>query len=1206
MKLKKLILSGFKSFADRTEFDFHDGISCVVGPNGCGKSNLVDAVRWVLGEQSAKSLRGSEMLDVIFNGSATRRAAGSAEVTLVFDNSRGVLSANGASGGPPDAMVSVGRRLYRSGASEYLVNKAPCRLRDIREMFMDTGIGTDAYSIIEQGRVEVFLQGSQEERRAVFDEAAGISKYKARRKDAARRLERVEQNLLRLGDVLGELEKQLRSIKYQAGKARSYQQYSQRLKDLRSLFLLAQHHGLCLQRGELKRKLDAANDSLASIHTLIDQLEASRSGTEVEALEMERTARTLQARIAALGGELTTRQERIDLLTARVKELGEQIVAGAARGEELEAKIGSCRQQSQGRQEELSQIDRRTDELAARCEQLRGEHAAGEAEITRRQEQLEDAKAGIIDLLRRTSELHNEIQAHSLRRQTLDGQRTRLTGRADEISESLEAILVERTAVAGRQAETDELIRESSTKLEANRRAVRDLADENTRAEHSLASTREQRVALTTRIDAIREMQARREGVAEGVRRVLEAHQSGRLPGIRGMLGELLQSDLEHAATVEAALAGTDQLLIAERFEDFCAAQTQLHELLGESGSVEVLALDRLGDPDDDAPGQVAPPGVIGRVIDWVRFETWVAPVARKLLGRTFVVRTLSDAAKAAPAAPPGSRVVTTAGDVLEADGRIRLGAANRTAGVITRQSELIDLQQQVVRIDPQIEQLQARRRSIQAEMQHLDELQHKIRTVVYEATTERGECRARLDRLDERLAELQRERPVVTDDLKDLAAQIAEAFRLEDQAKAGAAELEGQNAERQRQTEQLNERINAARAGQSQLTERITELQVALAQAREKRRSVEEAIESLRRQGDQMQNDLTVVRSEIDTCRSRREESQAAIDVARAESNQLHIDKHSLDREVQEVEQSREGLAAKLEEIRKQLGDRRAAAEQAGEQVSSLRMEQGEVDVRIENLIARASDEMQLNLVEQYGTYEHDEQRDWDAVEAEIRELRGKIERLGNVNLDAIVEQEQLEQRKAFLDEQLADVTSSRDQLNDLIRRINRESREMFTKTFEAIRQNFQELFRRLFGGGRADVYLLDEEDVLESGIEIVARPPGKELRSISLLSGGEKAMTAVALLFSIFRTRPSPFCLLDEVDAALDEANNERFNHLVEEFVGASQFLIITHSKRTMNMADVLYGVTMHQPGVSSRVSVRFEDVGRRLDHEPVPAGA
>ena len=308
----------------------------------------------------------------------------------------------------------------------------------------------------------------------------------------------------------------------------------------------------------------------------------------------------------------------------------------------------------------------------------------------------------------------------------------------------------------------------------------------------------------------------------------------------------------------------------------------------------------------------------------------------------------------------------------------------------------------------------------------------------------------------------------------------------------------------------------------------------------------------------------------------------------------------------MQETEQSRGGLAAKLEDIRKQLADRRAAADQAAEQVSALRMEQGEVDVRIETLIARASDEMQLNIVEQYGTYEHDENRDWDAVEADIQTLRGKIERLGNINLDAIVEQEQLEQRKAFLDEQMADVTASRDQLNDLIRRINRESREMFTKTFQTIRRNFQDLFRKLFGGGRADVYLVDEEDVLESDIEIVARPPGKELRSISLLSGGEKAMTAIALLFSIFRTRPSPFCLLDEVDAALDEANNERFNHLVEEFVGSSQFLIITHSKRTMSMADVLYGVTMHEPGVSSRVSVRFEDVGHKLAHEPATAGA
>jgi chromosome segregation protein len=310
MKLKKLILSGFKSFADRTEFDFDEGVSCVVGPNGCGKSNIVDAVKWVLGEQSAKSLRGSEMQDVIFNGSATRKASGASEVTLVFDNSEGLLQVPGGADAMTNGEVSVARRLYRSGVSEYLINKTPCRLRDIREMFMDTGVGTDAYSLIEQGRVEMFLQASQEDRRAIFDEAAGISKYKARKKEALRKLERVEQDLLRLMDILGEVEKRLRSIKYQAGKARSYQAYTERLKELRSLYFLSQYHVLSIRRVELQGQLDAATDKQSSLNAKVAQYEAARSAAEVEAVDLERTARGIQGQVAAVGGQITTCQER--------------------------------------------------------------------------------------------------------------------------------------------------------------------------------------------------------------------------------------------------------------------------------------------------------------------------------------------------------------------------------------------------------------------------------------------------------------------------------------------------------------------------------------------------------------------------------------------------------------------------------------------------------------------------------------------------------------------------------------------------------------------------------------------------------------------------------------------------------------------------------------------------------------------------------
>ena len=1206
MKLNKLILSGFKSFADRTEFAFDDGISCIVGPNGCGKSNIVDAFKWVLGAQSAKSLRGSEMMDVIFNGCATRSPAAGAEVTLVFDNAAGVLQVQGAafdSGGAEGGQVSVTRRLFRDGQSDYLINKVPVRLRDVREMFMDTGVGVDAYSLIEQGRVEVFLQASQEERRAIFDEAAGISKYKARKKEALRKLDRVEQNLLRVTDIFGEVEKRLRSIKHQAGKARSYQTYSERLKELRSLFFLAQYHAFQKQRSEVERKLDAATDALAAVTTLLGQLEASRSATEVEAVAQEQAAREVQGQIATLGGQITSREQRADMLAARVGELGDQIVAAAGRAEELEAKIEEIRALLAAREKELADVEQQAQGLAQQCDAARDEHQAGRQAITHLQDQLEDEKAGTIDLLRRTAQLHNEIHSHKVRQDTLHGTSQRLRGRCDQIEESLRTMLAERAELQVRRDDIQSVLDDTEEKLDQTRRRRDELGDSERRSQEELSAARERRSGLLARTETLREMQKRREGVTAGVRRVLEARAQGRLQAVRGMLGDFVRTDTRHAPLVEAALAGADQDLIVERLADLTAEP--LTEALGDAGSVSVLCLDRLGPLREDF--DPAPcPQILGRMIDRVRFDPWLAPLMWRLLGRTFLVRALPDARAAAEAAPDGARFVTEAGEVLEADGRVRIGAANRAAGVIARRSELAELQETLAQVERTIADRRQQCRSVHEEILHADGLQQKLRTAIYEANTERVEADGRLERAAEQIETLQREQPVVAEELRVLAAEIDQAVRAEHEGRERAAELERINAERQDQIDRLTEQISAARGRQEELSARVTELKVSLAQAEEKKVSGREAIAATGRQREQMQRDLESARAEVDLSRGRREDAQAGIRTAREEIDRLYAEQQQRDREARDVEESRKGLQQKLSEIRAQLAARRKAQEEATAEQNRRRVEQNEIDVRIEGLISRGSDEMGMDLHELYASYEHDEQRDWDALETEINELRAKIERLGNVNLDAIAEQEELEQRREFLQGQLKDVEASRKQLDELIRRINRESREKFIQTFEAVRAGFQELFRKLFGGGKADVFLLDPEDVLESGIEVVARPPGKELRSISLLSGGEKTMTALALLFSIFRSRPSPLCLLDEVDAALDEANNERFNALVGEFVADSQFLVITHAKRTMSMGNVLYGVTMQEPGVSKRISVRFEDAGEKLDQQLEPAGA
>ncbi|MFP4054172.1 MAG: chromosome segregation protein SMC [Phycisphaerae bacterium] len=1207
MKLKKLIVAGFKSFADRTEFEFDDGISCIVGPNGCGKSNVVDAMKWVLGEQSAKSLRGSEMMDVIFNGSSDRRASGSAEVTLVFENADGVLQPPEGVRKPSDAkdsdIVSITRRLYRSGQSEYLINKIPARLKDIREMFLDTGVGNNAYGVIEQGQVEGFLQASHEERRLIFDEAAGISKYKARKKEAIRKLDRVEQNLLRTTDVLAEVEKRLRSIKYQAGKARNYQTYSERLAELRSLHSLAKYHGYTRQRLQLQEKVDAEHDRLAGYASRINQLESTRSSTEVEAVDLERTARELQGQVAAISGQITTAQQRSEMLTARVKELGEQTVQLSSRCEELEAKIEDCQTGVSTRQEELAAGEGRVEQLQQQYSRQVDALRESEMAMAKVSAELEDRKAATIDLMRQVAQLNNQSQAAEIRQENLAAQKERLAARSEQIAEQLSSLAADRVGTESKLGIARDRLSDANRKLEEAKEESRRLVENEQSLQGDLSEARETRSGVLSRINALEEMQKRLEGVAAGVRKVIKARREGRLPALKGMLGEYVTADVDRAKWVEAALAGADQQLLVQQLSDLQDSREELTAILGENGAVEILCLDRIrashaaADPHEK---------VIGCVADWARCEDWVRPAVGQLLGRTLAVRTLSDAAEASARLGGEWRFVTEDGTVLEADGRVRIGAGARGAGVIARRSELTQLQQTRRTLETRIDQLQQKCSETRCEREQAEDLQQQLRSAIYQANTERVELESHLNQLTGQIDRLQREAPVINGEIEGIDEDISAAAAAGEEARRKAAELEATSADHQAAIDRLTARIAADRKGLEELSERMTELKVSLAQAQEKQVSAREAVAALTRQRDQMAADLESNRREIELSRQRRSDAEANIARAGEEVDALYARQQEQARELQDVEESRKGLSEKLDEIRVLLGKARKEHEEATEALNRRKIELNESDVRIENLISRASEEMNMDLVELYKSYEHDQERDWQAVEAEINDLRGKINRLGNVNLDAITEQEELEKRQEFLSRQIADVTESRDQLNELIERINRESKQMFLTTFEDVRQNFQQLFRKLFGGGRADVMLQDPEDVLECGIEIVARPPGKELRSLSLLSGGEKTMTALSLLFSIFKSRPSPFCLLDEVDAALDEANTERFSRLVKEFVSLSQFIIITHARRTMAAADVLYGVTMEEAGVSKRISVRFEDVSAGKEEALEAVGA
>ncbi len=1203
MQIKKLSLFGFKSFADRTEFEFDEGVTCVVGPNGCGKSNIVDAVKWILGDQSAKSLRGSEMADVIFNGSGRRHPLGFAEATLVVDNASRRL--------PVDlAEVAVTRRLYRSGESEYMINRKLCRLRDIREIFMDTGVGLNAYSLIEQGKVDVLLQSNPQQRRGVFEEAAGISKYKAKKKEAIRKLDRTEQNLLRLGDIVDEVRRRLRSVKYQAGKARNWQAYNDRLKELRITHALHEYSRLHEAAEELAERRQARDDERAELDGRVATLEARRSELDASLVGIEDELRQADAELAELKGNIASAESDITFNRTRIEEWNETRGRDRRRISELDARL----RELDGQIAEASEAARHVEsELAALREQLdRAEHRLVEAQSEGRQRarELEEAKGSVVDLQQESAQLRNDLGATDLRAENLAASRERLQRRRGEIAEQLQRLAEQKDALDGEIADLDFAIRRDEQRLKVKRDEAKALTEEAEAVAGETAAAKEYRSGLVSRKQLLQDLEHRGEGLEEGVRRVLELREQGLFPGVRGIVAELIDVDTRYAAIIEAAVGDAEQYLVIDRREDVVESLEALEETL--DGRAGFLPLDHLAAPGasgrgtfstSDPRGNAAAatrtqpescPGVVARAADLVRSEPSLQPVVECLLGGTVVVENLAAALELAAGPLAGARLVTLSGEVVEPDGRMSLGRLTARGGLISRKSELKDLDGQLAEVDERIARLGRRSDDVSRRLHDLDEQQRELRSLVYDASTSRVDRVAQKRRLAEAAEALRGEEPVVLSELEAVDRDTAALAERRKDLQERLEQTEQRTEEARRAVEQLNTRVAEGEAERARLEEQRTQQRVELARVDQQRRNAEDRLGHLRTARSEAGRNREDTARELAASGNRIRDAERTILRTESRMASLFLEKESVAEHCRELDhrrhRGREQVAELQEEVHRfqeQLHEVEAARHE-------LDMQINEQQLKMSSLRDRIREDFDMDLDARLEGYAP-ESVDWEAIEEEIQSLRTKIERLGTVNLEAIDEQQQLEQRQAFLSRQQEDLEQARTKLENLIERINRESITRFTETFERVRENFQALFRKLFGGGKADVVLLDPEDVLESGIEVVARPPGKEPCSISLLSGGEKSLTAVALLMAVFRSKPSPFCILDEVDAALDEANNERFNGVIQEFVKDSQFIIITHSKRTMARADMLYGVTMQEPGVSKKISVRFADVHR-----------
>ncbi len=1201
MRLLSLELAGFKSFADPTVFQFDSGITGIVGPNGCGKSNVVDAVKWVLGEMSAKSLRGDGMLDVIFNGASNRKPLGMAEVSLVFSNEQRRLPVD-------EPQVKITRRLYRDGTSEYLVNNRESRLRDIRDMFLDTGVGVDAYSLIEQGRISALLEANSIDRREMFEEAAGISRFKARKKEALRRLEKTDQNLAQTQLVLDEVLKQLRSIKVQAGKARNFTEYESRLNELRRSHALYEFHQMHHRLSDLNNQHADAVDRHATSRRSHEAQQAALSDLQIEFGAVQDSVRQAERALAQSQNAQQSLVQQADFAERQQRQLQEQRRMLVERRADIEARLAglatAIEVQSRSMASAETQLARTDADQKAAAAELNAENARLRELINN----AEKMKVEAVDMLRQAAVLQNQLAGLEVQKQNIARQLEALAGKRELIVQRQQVAATEMTALEADIQSHDARLKDDLAQiniLEAERTSNSQL---QTVVTAKLSQAREARSALLSRTHVLQELQSRREGVAASVKEILKSKEAGTgYRQLRGILSDVVDADMDHARLVETALGDYAGGLV---FDSLDALGDDFDKLRSLSGRIHVWLLDQIPQvPSGDTTAEAVnsgshsaeaggePAGHLPRVLDLARCADEFRPLLELLLARTLVAQDLTEALTHRQR-HPGFSYVLPGGELLRPNGLITVGRGGQAVGTIARRSELAQLAGQVATCEQEVAQLQQDISAIDQKAAEFSTMLKTRRDQHLQMQNEAARAAAKYASVKQESDRLAGEIPLLDLELSGLEQQADRCQHQQADMRAKAADIEHRAQSAEAVASESAAMIENQRQVAAKVGEKATALRVDMGRLQEQRAAITRELSSARQQQQDSGSRLNQVDVEMVAIDQRSQEAIQAAEKFRceAQASASRVDIHQA--AVTSCNERLAQIAAQRSEAQSASAGLQGELDQVARRVHELSLAQNEASVRLETLVERTAEELAFNLIEAHGNYSPPEDVNWDQVDEEINDLKGRIARLGNVNLDAMAELEALEGRETFLTAQMADIVDAKKQLEDLIGKINEDSKIRFVETFEAVRREFQETFRQLFGGGKADILLETPADVLESGIEVLVRPPGKELQSITLMSGGERALTAIALILAVFKSRPSPFCILDEVDAPLDEANTGRFASIIRQFLDRSQFIVITHNKRMMAVADLLYGITMPEQGVSRKVSVKFDGSARLQD--------
>ncbi|MEZ6017061.1 MAG: chromosome segregation protein SMC [Planctomycetota bacterium] len=1196
MRLQRLELFGFKSFADRTVIDFgSNSLTGIVGPNGCGKSNVVDAVRWVLGETRPTSMRGSGMVDVIFKGSASRPALGIAEVTIVLANENDELSGYG-----PE--IAITRRLFKDGSSEYQIDSAKVRLKDVKDLLYDTGLGSRGYSVLEQGRIDAVLSANPLQRRAIFEEAAGISRYRQRRHEAELRLKRVDQDVARVDDVLGELRSRVRSLKIQAGKAERY--------------VAAKDEWTRERRRYLAHRLTAFDAGIARLSPLIHEAEGALSELrqrraacerDIEASERSRSEvvsaldRT-SGRLGAVAGDLRAIAERQSQLAMRVASWRASAREEAQRGEALEAQLAERREEHAAFAEALESLRERATHAEERARGLAGQARELSASYKEVRAAVQRQNDVVLAKLHEKTGQQNRAGHLAEALPAAQDRVARTAERAAALDASYAAIGAETEAARARLAQADGNRADAEGRLAAAEADLVRVGDEIRATEAERTAREVERAAALSRVEALRDRDRELEDLSAGARKVVEAVQAGTGPckpdDLLGIVADHLTIDTRLARALDAVLGERAHALVARdahvarRIVDWCATQ--------KLGQVAVVIPPGIGAPDCPPPSDYSlfaqyGAGVEGRLGELTRVAPDLRPLARALLCDVVIVSNL-DLALELIGLEPGWRFATPRGEVVDAAGFVG-GHREVAQGFIGRRASANDLEERAEALAEQVEAHNTRLAELADEQQRLVAERLARRAALDAAQRERAEADSGVRTCVARASDLGSARDAQAAERKGAEAEAHRLAEELEEARAAAAYAEEELAELNERLETMEEGRRRLEAEREDLSREENRAQVEHASAKSELGSLEQRLHGHARLLVETEAEITRAHERSAAYETSAGEGEAEVEGLVDEAEALAEQRAELEEELEELRERERGGAAKVQELRRAADDVQGELDERAEVLGKQRLELQRTDLARTELLGRAGEELALDAAALLTDFVLEAELEEDgalrALEKHVHELKSQLDKLGPVNVEAMQELEEVGARLEHLEVQAKDLSDARKGLLETIRTIDEESRRMFMETFEEVRTNFQRIFRQLFGGGKADIVLAEGEDVLEAGVDILARPPGRELLPIGLLSGGQRTMTALALLFAVFEARPSPFCVLDEVDAALDDANIDRFLGMLDGFRSTTQFIVVTHNKGTMSACQALYGVTMQIKGVSRFVAVELGEV-------------